>query len=830
MDIWSRLVGGSGSQKQANSNDPQSRLHRFKRACNQLQAWSNSSLSAIDGQQAEQLRLCVRRLGSLIHEESRAPAPHVCLTYTLQSRIYVAVAQIAATTRNDRIIREAMAVFSALVDSGEEGFLSNPAFAKTLMVMLKKVMTLVGPDTEAEIIELLFGISAKIRIQPRILPVWFRVSARLETNGTNRKENKNFMGLAQKDDFPLCYYLMDQVHHDGRAGDFARTGLLYIFELASGSEELEEWLIESDLPTLMATGLGALYSRLSRSDYTASRQTAADSVFSEDHESDMHTFLSYLTFWQDVMEHCRSAEVKQTLIDHFQILFLQQLLYPSLLQSSDTDRGSSVAVLTYLRNMLEAINHPDLIHMILHYLLAIPENTKSRPRLTRSPTTTRRKASLILLTEPKNADDRSDPLLFNLVDLILNSMVSRNQETAFSALKLTSAIFGKHRNYAISTLVRTSPAGTGGSQRTVGALHVEMGEYLALAAAIGGEDGMDEAYESLSDDVQVSLEMRTQGSANATTVTSTPLTHGTMASAPRPDVAKVHLAPNGTFFTTIVSLLKTFLSNGVDVNLALTETILSLALCPEVSLEGWLAAWPSTYSYTYQGSANQKVDDHPCLEHQLDEKLTRARQRPSCFGEAVLISTLRSLQAHIARLRHDVQGLDTLIAQRKKMFHDDDTGAMDQREQSPVRQPRQQSEHAVAGATSHGQRKPKQPKPLQDHSTSSPLPRSKKAASEIFQPPPSPRDAPNGKPQHSPPPQTSLENDILTKRIFFHYDDADMKTDEPLAFGDQDVTPDSNEASLDHVLTNIVLLQEFALELVAVLQTRAFLLEEVVFV
>ncbi|KAK4989020.1 hypothetical protein LTR28_001639, partial [Elasticomyces elasticus] len=306
------------------------------------------------------------------------------------------------------------------------------------------------------------------------------------------------MGLAQKDDFPLCYYLMDQVHHDGRVGDFARTGLLYIFELASGSEELEEWLIESDLPTLMATGLGALYSRLSRelsiahlpdnlpivlarSDYTASRQTAADSVFSEDHESDMHTFLSYLTFWQDVMEHCR---------------------YPSLLQSSDTDLGSSVAVLTYLRNMLEAINHPDLIHMILHYLLAIPENTKSRPRLTRSPTTTRRKASLILLTEPKNADDRSDPILFNLVDLILNSMVSRNQETAFSALKLTSAIFGKHRNYAISTLVRTSPAGTGGSQRTVGALHLEMEEYLALAAAIGGEDGMDEAYESLSDDVQ----------------------------------------------------------------------------------------------------------------------------------------------------------------------------------------------------------------------------------------------------------------------------------------------------------------------------------------
>lgn len=53
----------------------------------------------------------------------------------------------------------------------------------------------------------------------------------------------------------------------------------------------------------------------------------AESSSSEGFQTHLETFLSYLIFWQDVLEHCRSAEVKQTLLDHFQVLFLQQLLY-----------------------------------------------------------------------------------------------------------------------------------------------------------------------------------------------------------------------------------------------------------------------------------------------------------------------------------------------------------------------------------------------------------------------------------------------------------------------------------------------------------------------
>jgi hypothetical protein len=137
---------------------------------------------------------------------------------------------------------------------------------------------------------------------------------------------------------------MDYIHHEGKVGDFARTGLLYIIEAASSSGPLEQWIVESDLSTLMATGLGALYSQLSRklvvdhlphnlppilafSDYEhPTSNYEVISSCSPEFQSHLETFLSHLLFWQDVLNHCRSVEVKSTLLEHFQVIFLQQLL------------------------------------------------------------------------------------------------------------------------------------------------------------------------------------------------------------------------------------------------------------------------------------------------------------------------------------------------------------------------------------------------------------------------------------------------------------------------------------------------------------------------
>ena len=246
-----------------------------------------------------------------------------------------------------------MLFFATLIESEEEAFVENPTFSTSLTNLLVKITgvngTRLGLDTESKVAELAFNITTKMRLNPEILPAWFSTTPgsaqqqRAERGGTGEAREK-FEGRTQRADFPLFYILIDYIHHEAKVGDFARTGLLYIIEAAASSTALEQWIVESDLATLMATGLGALYSQLSRklvidhlphdlppilalSDYEhpASSYEITSSC-SPDFQSHLETFLSHLLFWQDVLNHCKSPEVKSTLLEHFQVIFLQQLL------------------------------------------------------------------------------------------------------------------------------------------------------------------------------------------------------------------------------------------------------------------------------------------------------------------------------------------------------------------------------------------------------------------------------------------------------------------------------------------------------------------------
>lgn len=241
-----------------------------------------------------------------------------------------------------------MALFATLIDSEEEDFVDNDAFSKSLMNLLVRITGAnsirLGSETVVEVVELSFNITTKIRLDPEILPAWFTAKHHDESEAAQRDAHEKFTGKTHKEDFPLFYLLIDYIHEEGRTGDFARTGLLYIIEAASNSLALEQWIVESDLATLMATGLGALYSQLSRklvidhpphelppvlalSDYQHPVTTSEIvSSVSPDFQSHMETFLSHLVFWQDVLNHCKSVEVKQTLLEHFQVIFLKQLL------------------------------------------------------------------------------------------------------------------------------------------------------------------------------------------------------------------------------------------------------------------------------------------------------------------------------------------------------------------------------------------------------------------------------------------------------------------------------------------------------------------------
>ncbi|OLN96860.1 UPF0518 protein [Colletotrichum chlorophyti] len=717
MDFWSRLLAGTSLSPATNRRDdaknPTKRLHRFDKEYNRtLQIWRSSSNLAHDIDAAETLEIRLQQLTSILNDESRRPLPHPCIQYAAKKQVYVPIGKIATTSYNEWIIKEAVLFFATLLETEEEAFVENTTFSASLTNLLVRITGVnsvrLGSDTEAKVVELAFNITTKIRLNRDILHAWFKSNHEALPKDRPQDEHNAFAGRTQRQDFPLFYILMDYIHHEGKVGDFARTGLLYIIESASSDESLEQWIVESDLSTLMATGLGALYSQLSRklvidypprdlppvlalSDYEHPTSTfEIVSSCSPDFQLHLETFLSHLLFWQDVLDHCKSIEVKQTLLEHFQVIFLQQLLYPSLLESSDIDGGSSVAVLTYLRRILESLDHPDMINLILHYLLGLPDHVSSdMPGSRGSVSAARKRKSMDLATmlAQTQSDMTATPLLFNLVDLIQACLRSHNQQTIRVTLQLVSAILRRHHRYAVSTLLRTEVVLGDKMHRTVGAHEQEVDYLMSLAGSIGGQDNFDEVYDNVLKDAMSRLESHPCSLKLVAPKTSTnnhdlPAVPDTLPGVPR-DVHEHTLRPDDPMLNSLLDLLETFFMNPVDTNLSLTESILDLAICGYVTPEGWMLRNPQKYSYDEQPPSPTSPDasttsfrppadpdSTTSAEQKILESLDACRRRPIWVQSALprLLVILQQLCNQVGRYRETVPRFEDLLQARREAF------------------------------------------------------------------------------------------------------------------------------------------------------------------
>lgn len=618
------------------------------------------------------------------------------MQFAAESQIYIPVAKIATTSYNESIIHQALRLFGTLIDGEEEEFLQNTAFSQALMNLMLRITGAnslqLSLNTEVEVVQLAFSIAAKIRLEPAILAAWFETDDE-SSEDDDLGHHERFAGKTSKDDFPLFYLLIDYIHHEGRAGDFARTGLLYIIESASTSMSLERWLVESDLATLMATGLGALYSQLSRklvidypddnfppilllSDYKRPRATAdIVSSASPNFLSHMETFLSHLLFWQDVLDHCKSQEVKQTLLEHFQVIFLQQLLYPSLLESSDVDGGSSVAVITYLRRVLEAIEHPDLIHLILHYLLALPdmEMLNSMASIDTLASKARKRKSITLSTM---APHQSTPDLFNLVDLIINSLQSKNSQTTTVTLQLLSVIVRRHHRYAVTTLLKTTRVAEDQPRKIVGAHEAEHAYLLDLASQISEStpEEFDAAYSDHITDATGLIESHTCNfpliAPAGVELPAEP--QASLPGAP-PSVHRHTLKPDDPVLKTLVGHMEKFFSNPIETNLALTEAIIDLSICGFMDLSGWLLPDSSSYIYpsspplTSDASKVPKSGSTAALELEQIAKLRKARMRPDVEKATMppLLVAIREMVYKINGYRENIPHFNEILHARR---------------------------------------------------------------------------------------------------------------------------------------------------------------------
>lgn len=209
--------------------------------------------------------MCLISLKRTLLDESRGPSPHLCVEYAATSQIYSAVADLAALTPTSGVTYEAIGLLNLLAESEEGDFLQNPIYADAVTGLAKRLLLSGGlyADVEASLFELLFSVAAKLRQQPSCLVNWF--CPYVDKSGSDTAESSNSTPPRSREaEFQLFYLLLDNVLRDRKVGEFARTGLLYVIETAIRSENLEKWIVESDFAALLASGLGALYSQMSR--------------------------------------------------------------------------------------------------------------------------------------------------------------------------------------------------------------------------------------------------------------------------------------------------------------------------------------------------------------------------------------------------------------------------------------------------------------------------------------------------------------------------------------------------------------------------------------
>ncbi|CAG8453869.1 1025_t:CDS:2 [Paraglomus brasilianum] len=468
-------------------------------------------------------------------------------------------------------------------------------------------------------------------------------------------------------EFLLFSYLLQFVHREGRSGDFARTGLLFIMDLAQG--QLGDFILESDFATIMSAGLGALYSQLPRklmvksstgvltsatllgfgdntsAEMDRARQNGIEVSSSLSFKVQLDSFCKLLEFCQDVLNRCPSVEISLALLQNIKSIFLENILYPSIMECSDTD-GSAVAVISYIDMILQSIEQEELVDVIVGFLMDSDSDNEDFWKKKATSKAQKRQSTINLFAGVEASTITSSPYFtavgrFTLKDLIFSRLKSSSQPTVIAALKLLHTMISKHCRYSLRLLsfepdesatcfpkphyleemrqtdFSVSP-GVGGPQKLTTISHHsrELDLFFSLISITDPSNKLDvftNGYENYVRDAEAiieadlcyrkgqDLEWNEEGPSKPKVTNNTRQKilysqrgAGKLSSTGISDVPRHRLNPtdrhnpSDSLLQILLGALANFFVNSPELNLALTGVISALAMCPYRSLEGWL--------------------------------------------------------------------------------------------------------------------------------------------------------------------------------------------------------------------------------------------------
>lgn len=618
----------------------------------------------------------------LVDEEARQEdnTTGVCMEYLLKNGILQYLVNVSEKMDYPEGIRgEAIRTIASMVDLLDDRFLVHNAVHKPTIKLLR-FCVLDERQSELDhedLVDLMYIICSKIHGFPALLNIFFHDKQWLTT--PQKTNNNSFTSLSTslsaatatsaaatatninsppEYEFLLFTYLLRFVHREGRSGDFARTGLLFLMEMAV--DQLGEFILESDFATIMAAGLGALYSQLPRKliikddaeinsspasyllgqdlDPRAfpSEEFGVEQSNSEQFKYQLDSFLKLLEFCQDILLRCPNDAISERLLQCIRMIFLENILYPSILECSDID-GSSVAVVSYIDLILQTVQQQDLADVIVGFLMNASDDEEELllvSKMMSSPISPTSNSSNNMFAGVEFDRFKSSPYFttaerFTLKDLIFSRLKSSSQPTVIATLKLLRTLIIKHCRFANRLLSTTPDLPKKGNEEpsTIISHHIrEIELYFALVSAIDGvhaDDILTLGYEDYLRDIEATIDhdfcfKHNTGPITTTTTTSYHQQKATATSksekrrsfkygqqqqkgfqqqqAPGRNTTRCltqrqrhRIRPTDTLIQILLGLLSHFFAQSSELNLALTGVISALAICPHRSLEGWIA-------------------------------------------------------------------------------------------------------------------------------------------------------------------------------------------------------------------------------------------------
>ncbi|KAJ8503576.1 hypothetical protein ONZ45_g10732 [Pleurotus djamor] len=207
-------------------------------------------------------------------------------------------------------------------------------------------------------------------------------------------------------------------------------------------------------------------------------------------------FLKLLQFLEDVLKRNVESDptesdsepssvvggaIAQSILDATRRVFLENILYPSILECSDTD-GSAVAVMSYIEVMICTLRDGRLAELLVYFLMSedndefkspakvhtrqssvAPPQSQSSTSVNKQTKLKRRKSSAMVLLEME-APESNRPSeyftsmgRFTLKDLLLSNLRSSSQGAATSALQLLNTLLERHPRLCQERLLLVLP-------------------------------------------------------------------------------------------------------------------------------------------------------------------------------------------------------------------------------------------------------------------------------------------------------------------------------------------------------------------------------------